>query len=74
MKPIALIVFATVILASCGPRPATTNRSAPSAPTTSQRDEAKIQCVANGGFLIPSGNDFACKMDNGSVVSLSRFY
>ncbi len=68
MKSFGVISLAMILLASCSGGESATKRDLPR--SGSSLDEKKIQCVAQGGFLVPSGNDFSCRLENGQTVGL----
>lgn len=77
MKWVVFLALMTsgLALSACQSDPApqkttTLPRSGTQVGGTGSLDDKKINCVAQGGFLVPAGNGFNCKMPGGQVVSL----
>ncbi len=73
MKKISLIavIAPALLLTACGGGAKTTTHSVQS-PVYSNTDNAKINCVARDGFLVPVKGGFVCRMPNGQSVSLAN--
>lgn len=71
MKRSGVLVLLLCAIASCGGGEKSSTKRA-IASQAGNMNEQKVQCVAQGGFLVPNGAGFACKLENGQTVGLHQ--